>query len=292
MGEGARSIFSASIALLAGYTFIRVSYYRRFSAEHLKTDRFALHVLGWSFVFYVLGEVIAEFMIDWTPGWFETVQSGLWAAGVTAPVANAILLGFFLALFDNIRVRYLMRRDASISARSGFWEGIRIAAVARFVRKSNDSALRAIFRATILKKPLMVTLKSHKVYVGKPYLLLWDDPTQVLTFIKILPIKSGYRDPDTKKVSLPTRYNELSDRLVELEDGPSRKPHDVADPLASDILGLTDSENEIMAQVDIEDLGVVIAWSEVESLTIYDDNLYKAFQEQTPSPVAVQLPVR
>ena len=82
----------------------------------------------------------------------------------------------------------------------------------------------------------MVTLKSHKVYVGKPYLLLWDDPTQVLTFIKILPIKSGYRD--------------------------------------------------------IEDLGIVIAWSEVESLTIYDDNLYKAFQEQTPSPAAVQLPVR
>jgi hypothetical protein len=157
MGEGARSIFSASIALLAGYTFIR-----------------------------------------------------LWAAGVTAPVANAILFGFFLALFDNIRVRYLMRRDASIGARSGFWEGIRIAAVARFVRKSNDSALRAIFRATILKKPLMVTLKSHKVYVGKPYLLLWDDPTQVLTFIKILPIKSGYRDPDTKKVSLPTRFNYLS----------------------------------------------------------------------------------
>jgi hypothetical protein len=42
MGEAARSVFSASIALLAGYAFIRVSYYRRFSAEHLKTDRFAL----------------------------------------------------------------------------------------------------------------------------------------------------------------------------------------------------------------------------------------------------------
>ena len=292
MGEAARSVFSASIALLAGYAFIRISYYRRFSAEHLKTDRFALHILGYSFVFYILGEVIAEFMIDWTPSRFESVLSGLWAAGVTAPVANAILLGSVLAVFDNIRVRYLMRRDASISARSGFYEGIRIAAVARFVRKSNDSALRAIFRATILKKPLMVTLKSHKVYVGKPYLLLWDDPTQVLTFIKILPIKSGYRDPDTKKVNLATRYNELSDRLVELEDSPSRKPQDVADPLASDILGLTNSEDEIVAQVDIEDLGVVIAWSEVESLTIYDDNLYKAFQEQTPSPATVQLSVR
>jgi hypothetical protein len=287
MGEAARSVFSASIALLAGYTFIRVSYYRRFSAEYLKTDRFALHILGYSFVFFILGDVIAEFMHDWTPRWFESVRTGLGAAGVTAQVANAILLGFVLAVFDNVRVRYLMRRDTSISARSGFFEGIRIAAVARFVRKSNDSALRAIFRATILKKPLMVTLKSHKVYVGRPYLMFWDDPTQVLTFIKILPIKSGYRDPNTKKVSLPTRYNELSDRLVELDDSASRMPQDVADPLASDILGLTNTKNEIVAQVDIEDLGVVIAWSEVESLTIYDDNLYTAFQEQTPSPTAV-----
>jgi hypothetical protein len=52
------------------------------------------------------------------------------------------------------------------------------------------------------------------------------------------------------------------------------------------------TSHEIVAQVDIEDLGVVIAWSEVESLTIFDDNLYKALLEQTPSPAAVQLPVR
>ena len=112
----------------------------------------------------------------------------------------------------------------------------------------------------------MVTLKSHKVYVGKPYLLLWDDPTQVLTFIKILPSKSGYRDPATKKVTLPTRYDELAERLVEINFASGLQKKDVTDPLSSDILGLTDESGEIVAQIDIEDLGVVIAWAEVESL--------------------------
>jgi hypothetical protein len=285
MGDTARSIFSASISLLAGYTFIRLSYYRRFSAEHLKTDRFALHVLGYSFCFFILGEIIAEFIPDWIPGWFAPARAGLTAAGITAPVVNAIFLALVVAVFDNVRVRYLMRTDASMTASESFLEGVRIAAVARFVRNSNDSALRAIFRATILKKSLMVTLKSHKVYVGKPYLLLWEDPTQALTFIKILPIRSGYRDPATKKVHLPTRYDALGDRLVELEFVP-RADHDVADPLSSDILGLKNSQGEIVARVDIDDLGVVIAWSEVESLTIFDESLYQAFQEQAPAPVA------
>ena len=277
MGDAARSVFSASIALLAGYSFIRLSYYRRFAAEYLRTDRFALHVLGYSFVFFLIGEIAAELIPHWTWRPFLSAESGLERVGITAAVVNAIVLGAILALLDNIRVRCLMRKDAAMSARSGILEGLRIAAVARFVRKSNDSALRAIFRATILKKDLMVTLKSNKVYVGKPYLLLWDDPTQALTFIKMLPLKSGFRDPNTKKVNLTTHYDALANRLVEL--GGLRNPHkDGADPLASDLLGLLDENDEVAAEIDIEDLGIVISWSQVESLTIYDDNLYKAFQ--------------
>jgi hypothetical protein len=42
--------------------------------------------------------------------------------------------------------------------------------------------------------------------------------------------------------------------------------------------------DEIVAHVDIEDMGVVISWSQVESLTIYDEDLYIAFQAQSPPP--------
>jgi hypothetical protein len=281
MGDAARTLFSASISLLAGYSFIRFSYYRRFAAEHLRTDRFALHVLGYSFLFYVAGEIVAAFMPSWAPERIAEVAADLRSAGINAPVINALTLAVILAAADNIRVLYLMRNDASAPLDGHhFFEAVRMAAVARYVRASNDSALRALFRATILQKPLMVTLRSHKVYVGKPYYLTWDDPTQLLTFIKILPIKSGYRDPTTKKVGLPTRYDELDQRFVEIEGEVVPQRSDAKDPLARDILGLTNGTGEVIAKVDIEDLGVVIAWPDVESLTIYDENLYAAFQAQ------------
>lgn len=282
MGEAARSLFSASISLLAGYAFFRLSYYRRFASEAVRTDRFALLVLGYSFFFYVVGHVVAEFAPYWTPVALEHVSSGLESAGITTPVINAILLGVVFAALDNCRVRFLMRNDAYVKG-SKYLEGLRKAAVARFVHKSRDAALRAIFRAVVLKKPLMVTLKSHKVYVGKPYVLLSEDPTQTLTFIKILPSASGFRDPATKKVTLQTRYDDLlTSRLVEYVDNVPRIPPPITDPLASDILGLTNAKGDVIADVDIADMGVVIAWAEVESLTIFDENLYKAFQSQPP----------
>jgi len=280
MGEAARSVFSASLSLFAGFAFIHFSYYRRFSAERLQTDRYAFILLGYSFAAFVLGQVAAELIPDYTPQSLFKLRADLAAAGITPPVINSILFGFAAAALDNIRVLIFMRDDVSMITRRHFFEDLRIAAVTLFVRKSNDSALRVIFRATIMKKSLMVTLKSHKVYVGKPYLLLWDDPTPQLTYIKLLPSKSGYRDPITKKVSLPTRYDELSNRLVEYNQvTPGER--DVTNPLLKDILGLADNAGTIIADIDIEDLGVVIAWAEVESLTIFDENLYEAFQSQS-----------
>jgi hypothetical protein len=291
MGETARSVFSASISLLAGYSFIRFSYYRRFMSEHLRTDRYALHVLGYSFFLFILGEILAT--TSFVQRYLGAVDSNLVSAGITAPVINAIVIGIAWGVLDNFRVLWLMRKSGAMIGRTGrqsaSWienllEGLRIAAATRFVTKSKDSALRAIFRATLLKKPVMVTLKSHKVYVGKPYLTIWDDPTEALTFIKILPTRSGYRDPNTKKVQLSTRYDKLSEQLVELGDG--RKQTDATDVLGSDMLGLTNVAGKVIAEIDIEDLGVVIAWDEVESLTIYDQNLFDAFQRQGPGTAA------
>ena len=101
-------------------------------SEHLRTDRFALHVLGYSFAFFILGDILAEFIPYGTPTKLQHVASALASAGITAPVINAIVLGIVWAAGDNFRVRYLMRNDTAMDARSGFWESVRFAAVARF----------------------------------------------------------------------------------------------------------------------------------------------------------------
>lgn len=93
MGDAARSIFSASIALLAGYSFIRLSYYRRFRAEHLRTDRYTLHVLGLSFVLFLAGSLAAELIPHWTFSRLWTLERGLEKVGITAAVINAIVFG-------------------------------------------------------------------------------------------------------------------------------------------------------------------------------------------------------
>jgi hypothetical protein len=274
MEEVARLVFSASVSLLAGYTFMWLSYCRRFSSANLRADRFALHVLAYSFVFFVCGDVVAAIVPLWIPQRLSDIARSLDAAGITATVINSILVAVVLAMAENIRTR-LTHRRISVYSGGGFFHAFRFAALARFILKSNDAALRAIFRAFILRKSLMVTLRSHKVYVGTPQLLPWEDPTEILEFIKLMPSRSGFRDVVTKKVTLTTRYDHIAMHLVELERGSSTR---IRDPLRRDVLGLVDNEGEIVAEVDINDIGIVISWPEVESLTIFDENLYEAFQ--------------
>jgi len=291
MGEAAHSFFSASLSLLAGFLFVHISYYRRFSAASLKPERLALNLLGWSFAAYVLGEAIAVLTpFDLTPGRLVRARDDLYAAGITAPVINSIYLAIIAGVFDNILCQFAMRFDVQRFSRGNLLEDWRIAAVAKFVRNTNNSALRMIFRATVLQKPLMITLKSHKVYVGKPYMSPWQDPTRDFTYIKVLPEYSGYRDPTTKRVTLATSYRELSGSLRELERESPEPPtaadvgelpeHDPADPLTADVFALVDAGGNVTAEIDLNDIGIVIAWDEVESLMIFDQNLYDAFQAQ------------
>jgi hypothetical protein len=274
MEEAARFVFSASVSLLAGYTFMWLSFRRRFSSSRLRADRFALHVLAYSFTFFVCGESLATIVPPWTPQQFARIAKSLNAAGISATVINAIVIAVLLAVAENVRIRLSTHR-ISIPSGVGFFDGFRFAALAHFIHKSNDAALRAIFRACILRKSLMVTLKSHKVYVGKPNLLPWEDPTEILAVIRLMPLRSGFRDAVTKKVTLTTKYDHIAWRLVEL----GREICDqLADPLRRDMVGLVNDEGVIVAEVDINDIGVVISWPEVESLTIFDENLYEAFQ--------------
>jgi hypothetical protein len=295
MGEAAaHAFFSASLSLLAGFLFVHTSYYQRYCAASLKPERLALYLLGWSFAAYVCGEVLAVLTpVDLTPARLVSARDDLYKAGITAPVLNSIWLAVLCGLGDNIRCQFLMRRDVERYSRGDIIEDWRIGAAARFVRKSTNWALRVMFRATVLQKPLLITLKSHKVYVGKPFVNPWEDPTKDLTYIKILPVASGYRDPTTKKVTLVTKYKELSETLVELEAGPASddlevldQQDDPTDPLAEDIFGLVDGNRNITARVDVNDIGIVLSWQEVESLMIFNEDLYKAFQAHGPAAPA------
>ncbi len=135
--------------------------------------------------FFVLGEVCAELLPPWSLPGLGRAWEGLQKAGVSAPAVNAILFGIFAAFLENIRIWWLMRRDvatfiASQPQPARWWRmgtRMRFAASAKYITKSSNAALQTWYRASVLQKPVMLTLKSRKVYVGKPYGSL-DDPSR------------------------------------------------------------------------------------------------------------------
>jgi hypothetical protein len=201
---------------------------------------------------------------------------------IQAPVMIAIALALIWAVVNSLYTAFVMRRDPALQLvdwRQPFAR-MRLAAVARSIRKSDDSVLRLLWRATIYGTPLMVTLKSGKVYVGKSAETI-ADPFVRAQSLKIIPLQSGYRDEKTHRAELSTDYQriyEMMQRKPEEEEGPVN----LSDPLAIEYMDLKCTDGTLV-EVDMQDMGVVILWSEVQSLTSYGDNIYRAFQDAGPA---------
>jgi hypothetical protein len=270
--------FAAGIALFAGYAFIKVSHVRRFTAEHLRADRFALHLLGHSGFLIVLGAALAEVMPAWTQHRFAGLLHDVEFLGIAPATINAIVLGVTLAVLDNFRVLYLMRKDPAVVSVPvnilSLRERLRTAGVARYVRRSTDPSIRALFRAVYQEKLVMVTLKDRKVYVGDPVFPM-SEPSTAFSWLRIIPFASGCRDDDSKRLTITTKYYELDDQLIDVGDEHGRP--DTMDPFLSSMRELKGSNPKV--SVDAEDLGIVIAWHEVQSLSLFDVNVYNWFQD-------------
>jgi hypothetical protein len=126
----------------------------------------------------------------------------------------------------------------------------------------------------------MVTLKSGKVYVGKSAETI-ADPSVRAQSLKIIPFHSGYRNEKTHKVELPTDYQRIYE-MMQRKPEEEEEPVNLSDPLAVENVDLKCTDGTLV-EVDMQDMGVVILWSEVQSLTLYDDNIYRAFQETGPA---------
>jgi hypothetical protein len=272
---GITEIFGASTTLLAGHLFIRWSPYRRYSVESLRSDRYALHVFGFSLPLYLAGAVLPNFFPDILPAWewTKSVSAAMRANGIPSAAVYAIVFAPVAAVIDSIYILMLMSDDVALSTPSTIRQRMRRAAVGRYVKKSSDDALKTIYRATALRKRLMVNLKGGKVYIGEPPASILD-PTLPRGFIRLIPFASGYRNKDTKQFLISNRYDEIGQNLsiIDPDKPTSERNIDIEDPLRTDkyYLRIIDDRKEV---IDIEDLGIVISWNEVESIAIFDEHI-------------------
>ncbi len=283
MEESVVKAFSLSLTLFAGYLFIRLSPYRRFQAENLRPDRYAYHVLGFSLALYLVGVAIAVAIgFDVEDGPMSKLAHNVAQyTHIQAPVIITIALALILAVVDSLCTAFVMRRDPALQLVDWTqpFARMRLAAVARSIRKSDDSVLRLLWRATIQGTPLMVTLKSGKVYVGKSAETI-SDPSVRSQSLKIIPFLSGYRN-ETHKVELPTDYQRIYE-MMRRKPEEEEQPVNLSDPLAVEYVDLKCRDGTLV-EVDMQNMGVVILWSEVQSLTLYDKNIYRAFQDTGPA---------
>lgn len=269
--------FGAGTAVLAGYVFIRFSPYRRFRAESLRADRFALHLLGCSVLLYAIGAATDAL----APQFQTTIVEKLEKAGITRPILFALIAALPVAFVDSIYTLILQSDDVALKEPGGLWARIRSAAISRYMRACDDAGVRIIYRAFRLKKQLMVTLKSGKVYVGQVQHLM-RDPTDITNFVRLMPIASGHRDPLTKKVTLSTPYSILREATSKYET--DRTSGHIDDPLRSELVRLNSGAQP--SSFDLEDLGVVVLWREIETLMIFDERVYELFQGAAQSKAA------
>lgn len=287
-GELTEKALSITVALFAGYSFFRISYLTRFSLDHLRTDRLALHLFGYAAFFAMAGAGVAQIMPyvptpQWSwgiQGWLQGVQDSVAFLGLSPTTINAVILAGIAGLAHNSYVLLQMRNDPAViltrfDPSKSLRARMRMAGIARYVRQSNDPMLRTLFRATVLQKLVMVTLKNDKVYVGALLVPAAGDPTRPITSIKLFPIASGTRDKRTKKVTLSTAYAEFMGQLSRPQIPPGR--YDSSDPFLSieAVLKFSETETE---RIDSEDLGIVVVWNQVHSLTLFDRHVFRWFE--------------
>lgn len=121
--------------------------------------------------------------------------------------------------------------------------------------------LELILRKSLTEtKPVLISVKSGKVYVG---LVTYNSsPAVSVESMKIFPVRSGYRDVNTKTVEFTTDYDAVLNKIL--------------------------ADDSTVAGVDLSDFEIVIPFREIESMTVFDPTVYNLFsnlREASKEPV-------
>lgn len=262
-GTLVQGLSGAFLVGLAGFLYLHASYYRRFQHAAASPQTRTSLSFAYGIGFLLLTGVCLAALRHWSPRATHDLHA-LWrvlspVAGLGAVFVVAPGIGLLAAVAGNVAC-LLRESDHPCLADSAhplhtadLRARMRLSALAAFVRVSDDRLFATLWRAINLGKLIQVTLKSRKVYIGSP--LTSADPSIESRWLKIVPIASGYRDSESLAYFATTDYRSLFD---ELADG-------------------ADMESTTVADIDRQDLGVLIAWTEIVSLTIYEPALEDYF---------------
>ena len=215
--------------LLGGFVVISLCNRFRFKSVRLDGYRLLLHSSLSGFLLLVFAEILVE-LLHSRLTWFDTAfhqAIPYQGAGVTT---LAFLLSFPVCFGANLFYKVESEIDRVIDAKGDPLE--------LMLRKSLKET-----------KSVLISVKSGKVYVG---LVTYNSsPAVSVESMKIFPVRSGYRNVNTKTVEFTTDYDAVLNKIL--------------------------ANDSAVAGIDLSDFEIVIPFREIESMTIFDPTVYGLF---------------
>lgn len=128
--------------------------------------------------------------------------------------------------------------------------------------KDYDGLLRLVIEAASMQKPLRLSLKSRKVYVG----LVMEEQFESgdLDYVLIVPLVSGYRDKDTLDIFFDCSYFSVYEK------------HGLSSDSAIEL-----SEEKLLK---LDDFRLAIKVSEIESVSFFEFGVFDEFERYKKPP--------
>lgn len=189
------------LPLLGGYTFLSIFYYTKFQHSRIETQRLIFHSIIVGIFLIVVSSYIDTYILKKYLLNFREFLGKL----ILIDVEN---LNFFLLTFLISPLLALLLN--LIPTNVMMW---------KVIDKWGDEFEKLYYLSLnekeFSKRLIMITLDNNKVYVG--YILRLTKPllTQQL---ELIPIISGYRKEDTKKVEFTTPYIKVISELIQNND--------------------------------------------------------------------------
>ncbi|RMF59588.1 MAG: hypothetical protein D6743_16075 [Calditrichaeota bacterium] len=221
------------LPLIGGYLFISDFKIKKLTTARLEGHRLLIESALAGIVFLVLSSVVtfcgARACPQIANAWYN-----VFPFKYSGTAFFSLILGYSLPKIMNpfITERYLLSKSKKI------------------IEDRGEPLEVLLEKALSEQKQVALTLKNHKVYIGRITSLF--NPATPLRFIKILPTWSGYRDPITKQMFLPVSYQKAYEKIITPK-----------------------------SEVDLGDFEMVISVSEILSANIFDMKTYvEHFKEE------------
>jgi hypothetical protein len=264
-----------TLALLGGFVFVNLCYLTRFSVIQSTGYRLVFSSAVAGVVFLFLATILIPRLLV-LPGAQHVGDS--WTKLIQLEHSGKPVLAFLLGVILWMPFNLLGWLNPPVIR----WRPFRFlgegAAIEREIRKKQNPVEVLLRQAMGSKSLVSVTVKNGKVYIGK--VLTTSNPAFGMEAINLLLSRSGYRDKNTQEMRLNVNYDETHSAIrqemrikiqAQFLDAIRKNPHADEGEL------LSEAKRKVSAEADIRNYEIAIPISEVQSVNVFDLEIYERF---------------